>query len=71
MKFEGARARNFVGQFFFVPNLMFFGSQEAVKKIWSKNRIFHTPEVASSSIFGAKKMISTIQLCRGGTKCVK
>jgi hypothetical protein len=31
--------------FFFVPNLMFFGSQEAVKKIWSKNRIFHAPEV--------------------------
>jgi hypothetical protein len=24
---------------------MFFGSQEAVKKIWSKNRIFHAPEV--------------------------
>jgi hypothetical protein len=31
--------------FFFVPNLMFFRSQEAVKKIWSKNRIFHAPEV--------------------------
>jgi hypothetical protein len=28
-----------------VTNLMFFGSQEAVKKFWSKNRIFHAPEV--------------------------
>jgi hypothetical protein len=42
MKFEGARAQNFVGQiFFFVPNLLFIGSQEAVKKIWAKNRICH------------------------------
>jgi hypothetical protein len=42
MKFEGARARNFVGQIFFlIPNLLFIGSQEAVKKIWSKIWIFH------------------------------
>jgi hypothetical protein len=26
-------------------NLMLFGSQEAVKNNWSKNRIFHAPEV--------------------------
>jgi hypothetical protein len=36
MKFEGARARNFVGQKKIVPNLMFFGSQEAVKKFGPK-----------------------------------
>jgi hypothetical protein len=48
MKFEGARARNFVEQFiFFVPILVFFGSQEAVKKIWSKNRIFTELEFPS------------------------
>jgi hypothetical protein len=42
MKFEGAHARNFVGQKKnFVPNLLFIGSQEAVKKIWAKNRICH------------------------------
>jgi hypothetical protein len=46
MKFEGARARNFVGQiFFFIPNLLFIGSQEAVKKIWSKIWIFHGSKV--------------------------
>jgi hypothetical protein len=45
MKFEGTRARNFVGQFFFsITNLLFIWSQEAVKKIWSKNRIFHKKE---------------------------
>jgi hypothetical protein len=45
MKFEGAQ--NFVGQKKkkIVPNLVFFGSQEAVKKIWSKNRICHVNEV--------------------------
>jgi hypothetical protein len=36
MKFEGARARNFVEQKKIVPILVFFGSQEAVKKIWSQ-----------------------------------
>jgi hypothetical protein len=37
MKFEGARARNFVEQFFFVVSiLVFFGSQEYVKKIGPK-----------------------------------
>jgi hypothetical protein len=37
MKFEGARARNFVEQKkIFVPNLLFFGSQEAVKKFGPK-----------------------------------
>jgi hypothetical protein len=45
MKFEGAHARNFVGQIFFIPNLLFIGSQEAVKKIWSKNRICHVKKV--------------------------
>jgi hypothetical protein len=28
-----------------VSNLVFFGSQEAVLKIWAKNWIFHAPEV--------------------------
>jgi hypothetical protein len=41
MKFEGARARNFVEQiFFFVPILVFFGSQEAVKKFGPKKGFF-------------------------------
>jgi hypothetical protein len=33
-----------LGNFFFVPNLLFIGSQEAALKIWAKNRIFHTKE---------------------------
>jgi hypothetical protein len=37
MKFEGARARNFVEEKKSnVPNLLFFGSQEAVKKLGPK-----------------------------------
>jgi hypothetical protein len=30
---------------FLVPNLLFIGSQEAVKKIWAKNRICHVKKV--------------------------
>jgi hypothetical protein len=42
MKFEGELARNFVGQKKkLVPNLLFIRSQEAIKKIWAKNRICH------------------------------
>jgi hypothetical protein len=40
MKFEGARARNFVKQKKSVSFLVFFGSQEAVKKIGPKIGFF-------------------------------
>jgi hypothetical protein len=40
MKFEGARARKFVRQFFFVPILVFFRSQKAVKKFGPKIGFF-------------------------------
>jgi hypothetical protein len=38
---------DFVGpkNFFLVPNLLFIGSQEAVKKISAKNRICHVKKV--------------------------
>jgi hypothetical protein len=41
MKFEGARAKFCWAKKKLVPNLLFIGSQEAVKKIWAKNRICH------------------------------
>jgi hypothetical protein len=41
MKFEGALALEFLfSKKKIVPILVFFRSQEAVNKIWSKNRIF-------------------------------
>jgi hypothetical protein len=46
MKFEGARTRKFVGQFFFICSLFaVFWVSGGCKKIWSKNWIFHGSEV--------------------------
>jgi hypothetical protein len=55
MKFEGARAQNFVGQIFFIPNLLYIGSQEAVKKIWSKIWIFYGSKVVERGKYSLLK----------------
>jgi hypothetical protein len=55
MKFEGARAQNFVGQIFFlIPILLFIGSQEAVNFFW----IFHGSKVVERGKYSLLKCSS-------------
>jgi hypothetical protein len=44
----------------FVPNLVFFGSQEAVKKIWSKIWIFHGSKVVERGKYSLLSGVLTL-----------
>jgi hypothetical protein len=41
----------------FVPNLLFIGSQEAVKKIWSKIWVFHGSKVVEREKYSLLKQV--------------